>query len=1066
MKSTTKKIFVLILFGMGFMCLPNLKLNFSFGQKSNVKIPKQSVGYTKSFIHVDGNWTETADDNLWCYGLGTWQEPYVIENVTVDCGGTGSGILIENSDTEYFIIRNCTVYNAGSGGYDAGIKLENTNNGTLTNNNCSNNPQHGILLFNYCENNTISENTANYNTNFGITLKDKCNSNTITGNSIHYSGYYGIYLKDDCHQNKIINNTANSNREGIKLDWGGPSCTYNSIINNTANYNSEVGIHSHVCTNNNFTGNTVNDNGGRGIYIEFSNLNNIINNTANRNGIVGISIYNAADDNTLTNNIATENTKYGIELYHSEKNKILNNTVNRNGHTGIYLNYPNADYNNITGNTVNDNVKIGIFVYWGCDSNNVKNNTIKRNNLGIGLKRDSNNNNVSENILIDNGICIFELGCTGNIIEDNTCSGSFKELPIFINGTATGVGAHNWTWVEQQSWFGGGSGTKDIPYIIENLNRDGLAMTNCIEIINSNVYFIVRNSTFYNSGLDSVGIKLNNVSNGTLTQNNCSFNTRGISLGSDCDFNNITGNIANNNDGIGIFLGDYCDFNNITGNKANNNDGTGIYLGRLGGDCDFNNIIGNNANNNTDNGIYLNDKCDNNTISQNTASHNGDTGIFLSGGGVFSSYNDTFSENTAENNDYGIQLEDDCHFNVISGNIIKSNNFGINFDSKCSNNSVHRNIFLNNGKHAIDDGTDNKWNSSTIGNYWDNWTSPDTTPLDGIVDDPYTYIAGFTGSIDYLPIAEDGAPSITINSPDPGDVFAVSSPSFNVRITDDYLDVMWYTLDGGLHNYTFTDNGTIDPTAWGMISEGNVTLTFYASDIPGNIGSADVIIVKDFEAPVININSPTPDEYFGSTTPSFNARITDDYLDVMWYTLDGGLHNYTFTANSTIDQPAWNAMADGAVILKFYANDTFSHIGSAEVSIIKDTTAPVIIINSPAEGDSFGSSAPLFNITITEDNLEAIWYSFDGGVTTYTVTDNTIFDQTAWAALAQGDVTITFYARDLAGNEASESVTVIKSVPSGLDPGVIITIVVISIVGGVALVVVVYIFIKKRATPA
>jgi len=98
--------------------------------------------------------------------------------------------------------------------------------------------------------------------------------------------------------------------------------------------------------------------------------------------------------------------------------------------------------------------------------------------------------------------------------------------------------------------------------------------------------------------------------------------------------------------------------------------------------------------------------------------------------------------------------------------------------------------------------------------------------------------------------------------------------------------------------------------------------------------------------------------------------------------------------------------------------------------------------------------------------LDAIWYSFDGGVTTYAITDNAILNQTAWTALSQGDVTITFYARDLAGNEASESVTVIKSVPSGLDPGVIITIVVISIVGGVAVIAGVYVFMKKRATPA
>jgi len=151
---------------------------------------------------------------------------------------------------------------------------------------------------------------------------------------------------------------------------------------------------------------------------------------------------------------------------------------------------------------------------------------------------------------------------------------------------------------------------------------------------------------------------------------------------------------------------------------------------------------------------------------------------------------------------------------------------------------------MNNGQHAFDDGTDNKWNSTTIGNYWDNHTGPDTSPQDGIVDDPYTHIGGLAGAIDYLPIAEDGAPSITINSPAPGGVFYSTAPSFNVIITDDYLDKMWYTIDGGLNNYTFTNNGTIDQSAWDALSLGSITISFYANDTFEHEASEDVIITK------------------------------------------------------------------------------------------------------------------------------------------------------------------------------------------------------------------------------
>ncbi|GAH01461.1 unnamed protein product, partial [marine sediment metagenome] len=206
-------------------------------------------------------------------------------------------------------------------------------------------------------------------------------------------------------------------------------------------------------------------------------------------------------------------------------------------------------------------------------------------------------------------------------------------------------------------------------------------------------------------------------------------------------------------------------------------------------------------------------------------------------------------------------------------------------------------------------------------------------------------------------------------------------------------------------------------------------------------------------------------DIFGVTAPSFDVTITDDYLDSMWYTIDGGINNYTFIENGIINQPAWNAKPEGTITLTFYASDIPRNIGIDEVSVVKDVTAPIIVIHSPTDGEEFDTQAPLFNITVTEINLDVMEYSFDGGVTTYVFTNNTVFNQTAWAALTEGDVSITFYARDLAGNEASEAVTVVKTA-AGLDPGIIITIVVVSIAGGVAVAAVIYIYIKKRSATA
>ncbi len=416
-------------------------------------------------------------------------------------------------------------------------------------------------------------------------------------------------------------------------------------------------------------------------------------------------------------------------------------------------------------------------------------------------------------LLINNTLIFNEVG---NIIEPNDCSPSTVHEPIFIDGLATGVGAHNWTWAETQSWCSG-SGIWNDPYIIENLKINGSGTEKGIDIVQSNVYFIIQDCLIYNS---DTGIYLQDVTNSRLINNNCSNNDLGMDLDTISN-NTISGNTVNDNNDYGICLYE-GDNNTFSGNTANDNTISGIEISY----CDYNNITGNTASGNTVYGIYI-ESSDNYTISGNTANDNGDSGIYLV----------------------------NCDYNDIIYNIFYNNTIGIHIDSSnCDSNSIYQNFFLENGKHAVDDGTDNTWNSTSIGNYWDNWTSPDVSPNDGIVDDPYTYIGGSAGSIDYLPIAEDGAPVIVINSPDPGDVFSATAPSFDVNITDVYLVSMWYTLDGGLHNYTFTENGVINQTAWAALPEGSVTITFYAIDILGNEATEHVIVTKsltDDVGPVI-----------------------------------------------------------------------------------------------------------------------------------------------------------------------------------------------------------------------
>jgi len=684
MKAKTKNLVIILVIGLIFPLILNSNFKLYFEQNKIQEKPKVSSGYTRSFIYVTGsNWTATKNTYDWCIGSGTWNDPYIIENVTIDASSspTGSGIIIMSSSA-YFIIRNCTVYNTtGTSGLDAGIRLHDTSRGKIHNNTISNNGNYGIVFSFYSNNNTISENVVTDNQNIGFYLSLQCSDNTIIYNEFNNNTFGGLTLWNNCGYNNITGNiVCDNNDEGIELDQ---SCDNNTLSGNTL-IGNEVGI--------------------------------------------GVSF---SDNNIITENTVIENLFNGINLRgslsNSENNTISGNTINNNYQHGIQL-QDDCFFNNITGNIITNNDLTGIYLHSTSDNNTINNNTINRNDLGIGLL-ESDNNNVTDNILKNNNWCILETDSTGNIIMNNDCTLPTVNETIFIDGAATGVGAKNWTWAVSQDWCTG-LGTLQVPYIIENLKISGFGIENGIEIWNSDVYFIIQYSEIYNS--ENAGIYFYNVSNGQLIENNCSKNLgSGILLSTDCSKNNITENLANNNDGNGITLYKKCDFNEIIGNAANGNDNDGIFIG---------------------------DQCDNNTIQNNIASNNDETGIYIEGGGIASSYNNTILENTAYNNEYGISLQYDCHFNKISGNMIKGNNIGIFLeDTGCSNNSIYENFFLENAMHAVDDGVDNKWNSTTIGNYWDNHTGPDDNK-DGIVDIPYNYIGGTAGSIDYLPIAESIAP--------------------------------------------------------------------------------------------------------------------------------------------------------------------------------------------------------------------------------------------------------------------------------------------------------------------
>ncbi|MFW9818914.1 MAG: right-handed parallel beta-helix repeat-containing protein, partial [Candidatus Thorarchaeota archaeon] len=185
----------------------------------NLKISKIS-----GKIHIDNNWTATKNAGI-CTGNGTYSNPYIIEDLVINGGGSGSCIWIENSDV-HFKIENCTLFNSGNYWDDSGIRLFFVRNAQIINNTCLDN-FYGIYI-SASSNNTISENIVNHNRD-GIYLVGGA-FNNISKNKANHNIYFGITSYANQY-NVITENIVSNNIYGIELEQSFNNTISSNIMN-------------------------------------------------------------------------------------------------------------------------------------------------------------------------------------------------------------------------------------------------------------------------------------------------------------------------------------------------------------------------------------------------------------------------------------------------------------------------------------------------------------------------------------------------------------------------------------------------------------------------------------------------------------------------------------------------------------------------------------------------------------------------------------------------------------------------------------------------------------------
>ena len=387
-------------------------------------------------------------------------------------------------------------------------------------------------------------------------------------------------------------------------------------------------------------------------------------------------------------------------------------------------------------------------------------------------------------------------------LDDKNLKLSKISGPIYINDNNP---SDNWS-VAKDAGICTGDGTYSVPYIIEDFVIDSAGSGDCIVIENSDVYFRIENCTLYDSGgsPDHSGIFLQDTTNGQLINNNCSFNKFGITFDGNCENFTIQGNIINNNTDFGMNLM-VSSNNDIEENIVNFNGAMGINLDPrssyneiVNNTVNFNGWLGIHMQDNSSNNLILSNNCSynsegisvrtqNNTISGNYIESNSGYGIHLwNSDSIHNTLSNNFTRNFIKYNNYGILLDAGA-LNIIEGNqIIDNSGTGVAISAGCFDNLIFNNTFINNtNANAIDNGNNNNWNSSTLGNYWDDYSGVDAND-DGIGDTPYD-ITGTASSQDNFPIWDDG-PEFKI-------------PGYNLILLLGILSVVAITLSKKIKKY-------------------------------------------------------------------------------------------------------------------------------------------------------------------------------------------------------------------------------------------------------------------------
>lgn len=286
-------------------------------------------------------------------------------------------------------------------------------------------------------------------------------------------------------------------------------------------------------------------------------------------------------------------------------------------------------------------------------------------------------------------------------------------------------------------------------------------------------------------------------------------------------------------------------------------------------------------------------------------------------------------------------------------------------------------------------------------------------------------------------------PVLTISSPADNSTTQAQTITVTGTATDTETNASGLasvTVNGQNVNLSLNGNWTISDVA---LNVGSNTITARAADNSGNISTQTITVVReepDTTAPTLAITAPGNNSETNDATITVSGTVTDSGAN------PSGVASVTVNGQSaTINGNSWTianvSLTLGANVIIANALDNAGNSSSQQITVTRDepdTTAPTIVIISPT--NNFETNETTININGTANDLG----TNASGVQSVSVNGQAAaFNSGNWSfnnvSLNIGANTITVRAVDVAGNEATETVTVIRREPDNQAPTVTIS---------------------------